>query len=231
MSSTQIDSPNWFDKEYVTQHFDVSDFSNSEVDDLYGFVDGLLNNRAEDPDQVLVSLEDEEYVDEVKEFANLVNEESLRYTFRGAKGSPDHIGRQLADHRKSRSYPSNRTNNLSRDSSRTKNPNPKNSSFSSGRNVNIDRLKKHGELSESVHHDVRDDQDEVMLILEGELENVHSDRIELTNSRYKDLTLEELVEEYGEPFEEIKSLKQGEIKSDGSFSSVSTVVYEDVVAE
>ncbi len=100
--------------------------------------------------------------------------------------------------------------------------------------MNIDRLEKQGELNDSVHYDVREEQDEVKLILNGEVEDLHSDRIELSSSRYQDLTLDELGGEYGEPFgEEIASLERGEIESDGSenLSSISTVIYDDIVAE
>jgi hypothetical protein len=170
-------------------------------------------------------LEQENYTDEVNKFADVVDEESLRYRFKGEKGSPDHLGKHLAGHRESRS--SRRT----RESTATKNPNPENSSFTSGRKVNIDRLEKQGKLNDSVHYDVIEDQDEVKLVLDGEVEDLHSDRIELNG--YRDLTLDELGEEYGGPFEEIESLEQGEIETDGSenLSNISTVIYDDIVAE
>ena len=229
MATTQIDSPNWFDNDYLNQNFDVSrNLSEDEINDLYGFVDGILDNGASEPSQVTESLEQENYTDEVNKFADVVDEESLRYRFKGEKGSPDHLGKCLAGHRESRS------SRLTRESTATKNPNPENSSFTSGRKVNIDRLEKQGELNDSVHYDVREEQDEVKLILNGEVKDLHSDRIELSSSRYQDLTLDELGGEYGEPFgEEIASLERGEIESDGSenLSSISTVIYDDIVAE
>jgi len=226
MATTQIDSPNWFDNDYLNQNFDVSrNLSEDEINDLYGFVDGILDNGASEPSQVTKRLEQENYTDEVNKFADVVDEESLRYRFKGEKGSPDHLGKHLAGHRESRS--SRRT----RESTATKNPNPENSSFTSGRKVNIDRLEKQGKLNDSVHYDVIEDQDEVKLVLDGEVEDLHSDRIELNG--YRDLTLDELGEEYGGPFEEIESLEQGEIETDGSenLSNISTVIYDDIVAE
>jgi hypothetical protein len=172
-------------------------------------------------------LEENNHINDVNEFADVVDEESLRYVFGDEYGDPNHLGRHDGGYRESRS------SHRSRDSAATKNPNPGNSSSKSKNvNVNIDRLEKQGKLNDSVHYDVREDQDEVKLVLEGEVEDLHSDRIELNG--YQDLTLDELGEEYGEPFgEEIESLEQGEIESDGSenLSNISTVIYDDIIAD
>jgi hypothetical protein len=131
-------------------------------------------------------LEESNHIDDVSKFADKVDEEPLRYAFRGEYGDLNHLGRLKGDYRESRSFLQNK------DSAATTNPNPENSSFRSGRMVNIDRLEKQGELNDFVHYDVIEDQDEVKLILDGEVKDLHSDKIELSSSRYQDLMLGEL---------------------------------------
>lgn len=226
MRSTVIDRPNWFDREYVDRHFNISrKLSKGEIYDLYGFVNGILNDKADGPIQVVEELE-QENIRQVNEFAQMVDEGSLRYSIRGEQGDPYHLGRYVGGNRESRSF------SQSNDSAATKDPNPEESSFTSGRKVNMNRLENQGELDRSVHHGVREEEEKVKLILDGKVENLHSDRIELDG--YKDLTLDELRDEYGELFEEgIKNLERGEIESDGpeDLPNISTVVYDNIVAE
>ena len=224
MATIGYDRPHWFDNDYLEQNFDVSKaLSEDEKEDVYGLVDGMMNGKANHPDQVKSHLDQQNLIDTVNKFIGKVDEEARRYELNGTrKTNPKNIGKQLARHRRKRDF------------AETKNSDPENSSFTSGRKVNIDRLEKQGELNDSVHYDVREEQDEVKLILNGEVKDLHSDRIELSSSRYQDLTLDELGGEYGEPFgEEIASLERGEIESDGSenLSNISTVIYDDIVAE
>ncbi|EGQ43567.1 MAG: hypothetical protein J07AB43_15580 [Candidatus Nanosalina sp. J07AB43] len=77
---------------------------------------------------------------------------------------------------------------------------------------------------------MREEEEQVKLILDGEVENLYSDRIELDGC--EDLTLDELGDEYGDPFkQDITNLEQGQVESNGSedFSNVSTVIYDDIV--
>lgn len=227
MATTELDSPGWFDNSYIKNNFEVErDLSDDEIDDIYGFVDGVLSNNAGGPDQVAERLEENNHIDEVSEFADVVDEESLRYSFRGEFGDPNHLGRHEGGNRESRSF------SQSKDSEATKDSNPKKSSFTSGRKVNIDRLEKQGELDRSVHYNVREDEEEIKLILDGKVENLYSDRIEIEGN--KDLTLDELKNEYGKPFKEaITNLEDGEIEREGleGLSNISTVVYDDKFAE
>lgn len=224
MGRSQSNSPKYFNNSYLSQNFGIDrNFSEDELDDVYGFANGLVNNQRPDSRTHIahtVKRESENYVELVQEFSDVVDEESYRYEFMGETGGPDYLGKRLAGHFESRSIFSEH----SEDSEET---GPQKSEFRSGRKVNLDRLEKQGELDDSIHYDVMEYEDEINIVLDGEVEELTSSSIELEGE--KDITLSELGNEYGDLFgEEITNIDDGKLTTNEEpiHSSVSTIVYE-----
>jgi hypothetical protein len=223
MASTQVDAPEWFDNQYLDEKLQIGgSLSDDEIRDLYGFTDGLFDNRApESPDALAVKIREGNYLEVLEDFSKEVDEESLRYEFRGNKGNPDHIGKKIAGHRKSRS----RAGKSDVGSPARKNPTPQ-SSRSGSPHINVDRLEEQDELGEVEHLLVEDDS-YAELHLQGEVEALEQDRIKMRS--YEDVPLKDLRNAYGEPFnEKVNDITQGEKTVNNGFS---TITYDELGEE
>jgi hypothetical protein len=224
MASNVNDVPEWFNNQYLDQKFDIErDLSEDEVRDMWGFADGLLGYSAPtDPGPFESKLEEENWSPEINQFSGAVDNESLRYDYKGfEEKDPVDLGKRIAGHRKSRPT----ADESGTSSPARKNPNPQ-SSRSGTPHINVDRIEKQDELG-PVNHTLREGDNYVELTLNGVVEALEPRKIEIR--KYEDLKLEHLRDAYGEPFEdEVSDITRGEKTVN---NEISIITYDDLGEE